>query len=426
MRNKYFIISLNLGNYIYVISIMSTKKMKFDGEWKNWIWDNIKNRDCSKAIIFKILLENNFDYDTIKAELDYDLEDKSAPTCAGMHTIHTCADSKKYDFNNVKIPGAKRFDSDKLVLFEFDNFLSDEECDKLLENVKDNKWSKSFTVGPITGKLAIAGIDSDIAHRTSSTCYLNYVDNKYVDYIDNKISKILGVSRHKGKLVGEEMQFQYYKIGEQFKLHKDGFYNRLHNQVPEKGNRTWTCMVYLNNVIEGGATYMSEIDHRFIPKVGKAVIWCNLNNDGTINENTSHAGEPIIQGKKYIITKWFREIDGGLGITTDLQDKEDEESDKSIKIDLTSSISTIDNIEYIKCSKNEDLKISNLINDENNVSIKLILQQLGDAYLKYEHKLIEEGYTSIEELKEADLTDFINDIGMKKPHAKRLIKMIDK
>ena len=40
----------------------------------------------------------------------------------------------------------------------------------------------------------------------------------------------------------------------------------------------------------------------------------------------------------------------------------------------------------------------------------------------YKDKLIEEGYTTWEEIKDAELEDLINDVGMKKPHAKRLLK----
>jgi prolyl 4-hydroxylase len=36
------------------------------------------------------------------------------------------------------------------------------------------------------------------------------------------------------------------------------------------------------------------------------LIWNNMALDGTPNLNTLHAGKPVEQGTKYIITKWFR------------------------------------------------------------------------------------------------------------------------
>ena len=66
-------------------------------------------------------------------------------------------------------------------------------------------------------------------------------------------------------------------------------------------------MVYLNTTEEGGATFMPNIEKRFYPEMGKALIWNSLNKDGSTNYDTLHAGEPPTKGEKYIITKWFRE-----------------------------------------------------------------------------------------------------------------------
>jgi prolyl 4-hydroxylase len=37
-----------------------------------------------------------------------------------------------------------------------------------------------------------------------------------------------------------------------------------------------------------------------------ALLWNNLNADGSPNPHTMHCGEPVTQGHKIIITKWFR------------------------------------------------------------------------------------------------------------------------
>jgi len=107
----------------------------------------------------------------------------------------------------------------------------------------------------------------------------------------------------------EGIQAQRYDVGQQFKPHWDYFtpdtdaYRRL---AGVRGNRTWTFMVYLNDVLEGGATRFTKIDHAVTPKAGMAVLWNNLNADGSTNEFTMHCGEPVVRGHKIIITKWFR------------------------------------------------------------------------------------------------------------------------
>ena len=100
----------------------------------------------------------------------------------------------------------------------------------------------------------------------------------------------------------------YYNSGESYKFHMDGFnYDDVQNLHPERGSqRTYTFMIYLSDVEEGGATFFPKLNKRFNPEKGKAVIWNNLNDDGTRNHNTTHTGECVVKGQKYIITKWFR------------------------------------------------------------------------------------------------------------------------
>jgi len=75
-------------------------------------------------------------------------------------------------------------------------------------------------------------------------------------------------------------QGQYYELTQEFKPHTDYFepYELERNSTPTLGQRTWTFMVYLNN----------------------------LKADGTPNYDTLHHGVPVKAGYKAIITKWFR------------------------------------------------------------------------------------------------------------------------
>jgi len=250
-----------------------SKKTMFNDEWKYWIWNNIKN-GVNKKEIFKILIENNYDSDVICNELNYDV-------------------NKNMDFNSIIIPNGIRFNSDKALIFTIDNFMSDEECSKIIELTKSNlKPSK------------ITGDGKDTSFRTSYSCDL-YNNCSIINDIEKRISDTLNICPS----YGESMQSQYYKIGNQFKLHTDyfePFTDEYINNASINGNRTWTFMIYLNNVQEGGCTFMKELDYRVKPERGKALLWYNLKSNGDVNPHTLHAGEPIIKGEKYIITKWFR------------------------------------------------------------------------------------------------------------------------
>ena len=65
-------------------------------------------------------------------------------------------------------------------------------------------------------------------------------------------------------------------------------------------------MVYLRDVEEGGETIFPKLGETIMPKLGRAVVWCNIFSDGEVDVQTMHAGNPVVSGEKWIVTKWFR------------------------------------------------------------------------------------------------------------------------
>jgi len=109
---------------------------------------------------------------------------------------------------------------------------------------------------------------------------------------------------------GEPLQGQRYEVGQEFKPHCDWF--NPEGQDYQKycsvaGQRTWTFMVYLNDVESGGATRFKTIGKSFQPETGKLVCWNNRRPDLRPNPNTIHHGMKVRKGVKYVITKWYRE-----------------------------------------------------------------------------------------------------------------------
>jgi prolyl 4-hydroxylase len=187
-----------------------------------------------------------------------------------------------------------RVDNPNLELYTLEDFLSAKECARLVALI-DHHLHPSTLSFP----------SDDKAFRTSQSCYLCHLKSPVAVSIDEKICKTLGIRVE----YSEGIQAQRYDVGQQFKPHWDFFqpdtdvYRRL---AGVRGNRTWTFMVYLNDVLEGGATRFTQIDHAIKPKAGTAVLWNNLNPDGSTNDATMHCGEPVLRGHKIIITKWFR------------------------------------------------------------------------------------------------------------------------
>ena len=140
--------------------------------------------------------------------------------------------------------------------------------------------------------------------RTSYSGNFNPHD-PFVKGISRRIDDCLGMNA----LCGENIQGQRYLPGQEFKPHNDWFYTDQEYWKTERkrgGQRCWTAMAFLNVVEEGGHTHFTEVGASIEPKPGVLLIWNNATRDGTPNENTKHAGTPVIKGSKYVLTKWYR------------------------------------------------------------------------------------------------------------------------
>jgi prolyl 4-hydroxylase len=141
--------------------------------------------------------------------------------------------------------------------------------------------------------------------RTSESCDMDRW-SPTIRPIDESIADLLGLAPEHG----ETMQGQRYAPGQQFRAHHDYFHDKesyWQAMQASGGQRTWTAMIYLNDVEEGGATWFPQAGIKVSPKRGLLLTWNNMKPDGSPNELTLHEGMPVIEGTKYIVTKWFRE-----------------------------------------------------------------------------------------------------------------------
>jgi prolyl 4-hydroxylase len=191
-------------------------------------------------------------------------------------------------------PGVQRVPTRELELFIIRGFLDPETCRLLMERIDHNRRP--------SGIADDVGIEN---FRTSETCDLDWRD-PVVGEVDKKIADLLGLSLAKS----EPMQGQRYAPGQEFKAHTDTFepggYD-FYVHTAERGQRTWTAMVYLNEPEDGGATRFKTIGKTVQPETGKLLAWNNLMPDGHPNPATLHQGMKVRRGTKYILTKWFRE-----------------------------------------------------------------------------------------------------------------------
>jgi prolyl 4-hydroxylase len=179
-------------------------------------------------------------------------------------------------------------------LYIGDNFLGPDECRLLCRQIDAGCFPS-----PLYEKEKHEGV------RTSQTCNLNPFD-PLVSEVEGRIADLLGIDRAHG----ETLQGQRYEVDQQFKEHADFFYidqPYWAQYEPQGGQRTWTAMIFLNEVAKGGATRFKLIGLRAEPRLGRILIWNNMAMDGSPNPWTLHEGEPVEEGTKYIVTKWYRE-----------------------------------------------------------------------------------------------------------------------
>ncbi|WP_412727588.1 prolyl hydroxylase family protein [Alteromonas sp. D210916BOD_24] len=261
-------------------------------QWKQWVLKCLLSGSPIIEIV-NTLLENGFSPNTIRTVLGSNLPADYGFT-PDTPFYRTLADSTVIQHPNAQWLAS----SSQLQLLSIDGFLSQRECDEIVALTK-TRLSPS--------KLAGAASADNI--RTSSTCELAFLENALVDEINTRIVDTLKLG------VGEKevIQAQHYNVGEYYQPHYDFFppgTPQYKTHCQKRGQRTWTCMIYLNDKCEGGYTRFTKLDIAVKPKTGKALFWNNLLPNGDPNLNSIHFAEPVTKGHKTVITKWFRTANG--------------------------------------------------------------------------------------------------------------------
>ncbi|MBU3614812.1 tetratricopeptide repeat protein [Polynucleobacter sp. Latsch14-2] len=276
---------------------MVKKKLNDFSDWVSWLQGNLE-RKCDPSVLRSTLIENQFSEDSIDQQIaifenQLLLEPKDALKVIDLVDYRQIANPKLVQSDNGL--NALKVQTNKLQLYLIEDFLSDSECTEIITTGEKQLRPSTLTLD-----------DIEKSYRTSQTCDLGLLENPFIEAIDNKIFNALGI----GEEFSEVTQLQKYEVGQEFKKHTDYFKpntKEFEMNGLEYGNRTWTFMIYLNDVPEGGGTHFYAINKTIIPKRGMAVAWNSLYEDGAVNPDTLHAGLPIEEGQKYVITKWFRE-----------------------------------------------------------------------------------------------------------------------
>ncbi|MBA3070135.1 MAG: 2OG-Fe(II) oxygenase [Hyphomonas sp.] len=192
-------------------------------------------------------------------------------------------------------PDIQKVPAGKAQVYVWNKFLVPDVCDAVVD-VIDHQLRASTTADAFANPKI----------RTSRTSDIGMLGHDLIMQLDELMAEAIGIHWSYADIT----QGQRYDLDQEYKAHYDYFTPGSHEyQVfcQFLGQRTWTFMIYLNDVEEGGGTRFRRLEKTIMPEKGKAVIWNNLNPDGTVNPYTIHHGMKVRKGSKYVITKWFRE-----------------------------------------------------------------------------------------------------------------------
>lgn len=283
-----------------------------DTTWQTWIKDNIRH-GCTKHDMLKVMTEAGISDET--AQFNLTLYEASKNSKSNISNILNALTQERADQQSSKDSGylfqheniiktsdgqrinvAMRCNAPDIVLL--DNFMSDAECDAVCALSKGT-LTKSEVVDDATGK----GVEHQ--DRISQGTFFTLGQTDLVKKIETRINEVTGIPA----VNGEGIQILNYVNGGEYKPHFDYFPDNEGGRanMSQGGQRIITVIMYLNDVNAGGATIFPEINLNIYPKKGSAVYFSYFNAASQVDPLTLHGGAPVLQGEKWIATKWLRE-----------------------------------------------------------------------------------------------------------------------
>ncbi|HYC47596.1 MAG TPA: 2OG-Fe(II) oxygenase [Burkholderiales bacterium] len=142
--------------------------------------------------------------------------------------------------------------------------------------------------------------------RTNTGAVFSLLDTDLVMQLTReRIARAAGVSL--AQL--EPPEVLHYAVGETYRAHVDFFHPRLPtfaDEMRSKGQRIRTCLVYLNDDFEGGATEFPKLGIAFRGSRGDALVFDNVGANGLGDLRTLHTGLAPTVGEKWLLSQWIR------------------------------------------------------------------------------------------------------------------------
>jgi prolyl 4-hydroxylase len=179
----------------------------------------------------------------------------------------------------------------------FGGLLSNNECDELVA-LSRARMTASQVVDSATG--------GEVAHegRTSSGFGFHRGATPLIDRIERRIATLLKWPLEQG----EGLQILRYRVGQEYRPHHDYMDPALPGAaafLARGGQRVASLVMYLNTPHGGGATNFPEVGLEVAAVKGNAVFFSY--DRPHPSTKSLHGGMPVLEGEKWVATKWLRE-----------------------------------------------------------------------------------------------------------------------
>jgi prolyl 4-hydroxylase len=281
---------------------MSAKQQQITPELRDWIVAQAR-AGCRPEDVLKAMCDSGWEEDvavdaleeTLQAHLTEQAQKAALPApvpvpeppLADSPVVLPAGDREVQILTTMRNP--------RVVVFG--SLLAADECDALVSLARA-RLARSETVDTRTG-----GSELNEA-RTSEGMFFERGETPLVSRIEARIAALVG-----WPLVnGEGLQVLRYRPGAEYKPHYD-YFDPAQPGTPtilkRGGQRVASLVMYLNTPAKGGATTFPDVALEVAPVKGNAVFF-SYDRPHPVTR-TLHGGAPVIEGEKWVATKWLRE-----------------------------------------------------------------------------------------------------------------------
>lgn len=261
------------------------------GDWQHWVSHNV-----GKGVVEQQLI--SMATQSVRAAWSKRMSELRVQSESAGYTYEKCAAlGSVVQTHDRAIPVLMDMDQPRIVLFG--GVLSKEECEAIIAMAQP-RMTPSVTMDNATAQAVVTQF------RTSNGTFLKLGETPFVERIEQRIADLTRWPVEKG----EGLQVLQYAAGGEYVPHFDFFPPEQPGSLPmlqHGGQRVATLIVYLKTVEEGGETIFPKLNLKIKPVQGNALYFSYGNSKNELDRLTLHGGSPVIQGEKWIMTKWMRQ-----------------------------------------------------------------------------------------------------------------------